>query len=76
MTPLQMALIGATIANGGDEPRPYVVRQVVRDGRAGSVVGDGNACKPGIRRDGRERDQDDGRRRAARHRHSGARCRT
>ena len=26
MTPLQMALIGATIANGGDEPRPYIVR--------------------------------------------------
>ncbi len=23
MTPLQMALLGATIANGGNEPRPY-----------------------------------------------------
>jgi len=32
MTPLQMALLGATIANDGDEPRPYVVREVVRDG--------------------------------------------
>ncbi len=37
MTPLQMALIGATIANGGDEPRPYIVRQVVRDGVAGNA---------------------------------------
>jgi peptidoglycan glycosyltransferase len=32
MTPLQMALIGSTIANGGNEPRPYIVRQVVRAG--------------------------------------------
>jgi peptidoglycan glycosyltransferase len=32
MTPLQMALIGATIANGGVEPRPFVVRQVMRQG--------------------------------------------
>ncbi len=37
MTPLQMALIGATIANGGSEPRPYIVRQVVRDGTPASV---------------------------------------
>ncbi|MBV8067905.1 MAG: hypothetical protein JO113_08000 [Candidatus Eremiobacteraeota bacterium] len=32
MTPLQMALIGATIANDGSEPRPYIVRQIVRNG--------------------------------------------
>lgn len=32
MTPLQMALITATIANGGREPRPYVVREIVRNG--------------------------------------------
>lgn len=32
MTPLQMALIGATIANSGQEPRPYIVRQVVSGG--------------------------------------------
>jgi penicillin-binding protein A len=32
MTPLQMALIGATIANGGDEPHPYIVRAIVRGG--------------------------------------------
>lgn len=37
VTPLQMALVGATIANGGAEPRPYVVRQIVRDGVAASV---------------------------------------
>ncbi|MDQ2663629.1 MAG: penicillin-binding protein 2 [Candidatus Eremiobacteraeota bacterium] len=36
MTPLQMALIGATIANGGNEPRPFIVRNVVRAGIAGS----------------------------------------
>lgn len=29
MSPLQMALVAATIANGGTEPRPFVVRQVV-----------------------------------------------
>ena len=32
MTPLRMALLGATIANGGNEPRPYVVREVLREG--------------------------------------------
>ncbi|MBV9233041.1 MAG: penicillin-binding protein 2 [Candidatus Eremiobacteraeota bacterium] len=32
VTPLQMALLTATIANAGIEPRPYVVRQVVRNG--------------------------------------------
>ena len=37
MTPLQMGLIGATIANGGTEARPFVVRQVVRNGVPASV---------------------------------------
>ncbi len=37
MTPLQMALIGATIAMGGNEPRPYIVRQVVFNGNVTSV---------------------------------------
>jgi peptidoglycan glycosyltransferase len=32
MTPLRMALLGATIANGGNEPRPYVVREILREG--------------------------------------------
>jgi penicillin-binding protein A len=32
MTPMQMALIGATIANDGSEPRPYIVRAVISRG--------------------------------------------
>jgi penicillin-binding protein A len=46
MTPLQMALIGATIANGGSEPRPYVVRQVVRNGLAASVYASSALSNP------------------------------
>jgi peptidoglycan glycosyltransferase len=46
MTPLQMALLGATIANGGDEPRPYVVRQVVRDGNPASVSSTSTLADP------------------------------
>ncbi|MGR4065574.1 MAG: peptidoglycan D,D-transpeptidase FtsI family protein [Vulcanimicrobiaceae bacterium] len=37
MTPLRMALLGATIADDGNEPRPYIVRQIVRDGAIASV---------------------------------------
>jgi peptidoglycan glycosyltransferase len=37
MTPMQMALIGSTIASAGVEPRPFIVRQVVRDGVPASV---------------------------------------
>jgi peptidoglycan glycosyltransferase len=37
MTPLQMALIDSTIAAGGNEPRPYIVRQLVRQGEISSV---------------------------------------
>lgn len=32
VSPLQMAVLAAAVANGGKEPRPYVVRDVVRDG--------------------------------------------
>lgn len=39
MTPLQMALLGATIANGGDEPRPYIVREVTNGGVSLSSYG-------------------------------------
>ncbi|MBV8149000.1 MAG: penicillin-binding protein 2, partial [Candidatus Eremiobacteraeota bacterium] len=46
MTPLQMALIGATIANGGAEPRPYLVRQIVRDGSAASVYSSSTLVNP------------------------------
>jgi penicillin-binding protein A len=31
-TPLQMALVGATIAHGGVEPKPYLVQKVVAPG--------------------------------------------
>jgi penicillin-binding protein A len=46
MTPLQMALIGATIAGGGAEPRPYIVRQIVRDGAAASVYSASTLANP------------------------------
>ncbi|HLX26393.1 MAG TPA: penicillin-binding protein 2 [Candidatus Cybelea sp.] len=39
MTPMQMALIGATIANDGSEPRPYIVRDVISAGAAQSSTG-------------------------------------
>ncbi|HZV77154.1 MAG TPA: penicillin-binding protein 2 [Candidatus Babeliales bacterium] len=46
MTPLQMALIGATIANGGNEPRPYIVRQVVDGGITLSSFGAATLASP------------------------------
>lgn len=46
MTPMQMALIGATVAEGGNEPRPYIVRQVVRDGAVSSVNSTGALAEP------------------------------
>ncbi len=46
VSPLQMALIGATIANGGAEPRPFVVRQVVRGGIPVSVSGTAILANP------------------------------
>ncbi len=46
MTPLQMALIGATVANGGSEPRPYIVRQIVRNGSVASVYTTGTLATP------------------------------
>lgn len=46
MTPLQMALIDATIANEGNVPRPYIVRQIVRDGRPASVTPSGSLASP------------------------------
>ncbi len=36
VTPLQMALVASTIANGGSEPRPYVVQRIVAPD--GSIV--------------------------------------
>lgn len=46
MTPMQMALIAATIADGGSEPRPYIVRQVVWPGMSGSSYGPGQLAAP------------------------------
>jgi penicillin-binding protein A len=46
VSPLQMALIGATIANGGAEPRPFVVRQIVRDGVAASDFAGATLANP------------------------------
>jgi len=46
MSPLQMALIDATIANGGAEPRPFIVRQIVRDGAVASVYSSSTLGNP------------------------------
>jgi peptidoglycan glycosyltransferase len=45
-TPMHMALIAATIANDGTMPRPYIVRQIVRDGRVASVTPTGSLAMP------------------------------
>jgi penicillin-binding protein A len=37
LTPLQMALVGAAIASGGSEPRPFIVREVRSGGVAAST---------------------------------------
>jgi len=39
MTPLRMALLAATVADGGSEPRPFIVRQVARQGGGGGSYG-------------------------------------
>lgn len=46
MTPLRMALLAATIANGGSEPRPYIVRQVVRQGAPSGSYGAAELANP------------------------------
>lgn len=46
MTPLQMVLIASTIADGGTEPRPFIVRQVVMPGSPGSSYGAGELSAP------------------------------
>lgn len=46
VSPLQMALITATIANNGTMPRPYIVRQVVRNGTPASVTPSGSLATP------------------------------
>jgi peptidoglycan glycosyltransferase len=46
MTPLRMALLAATIANNGSEPRPYLVRQVVHQGGISSSYGAAELAQP------------------------------
>jgi peptidoglycan glycosyltransferase len=46
MTPLRMALLAATIADGGSEPRPFIVRQVVRQGGNGGSYGGAELRNP------------------------------
>ncbi|MDE2482353.1 MAG: cell division protein FtsI [bacterium] len=46
MSPLQMALITATVANDGAMPRPYIVRQIVRGGSVASVTPTGTLATP------------------------------
>ena len=47
VTPLRMALIGATIASGGNEPRPYLVRAVRwNDGRQTPDASAGSLATP------------------------------
>jgi penicillin-binding protein A len=46
MTPLQMALLGATIANGGNEPRPYIVREIVSGGIPQSISESATLASP------------------------------
>jgi peptidoglycan glycosyltransferase len=46
VTPMRMALIGATIASGGAEPRPFLVREVRRPGRDELLTGAGTLATP------------------------------
>jgi len=39
VTPLRMALVAATVANGGVEPRPYLVREIRRPGGGTTTIG-------------------------------------
>jgi len=46
VTPLRMALVAATIASGGAEPRPYLVRAVRGGGREKTLGGSGTLATP------------------------------
>ncbi|HEY8313015.1 MAG TPA: penicillin-binding transpeptidase domain-containing protein [Candidatus Baltobacteraceae bacterium] len=46
MTPLHMALITATIADGGSEPRPFIVREIVRAGIPASSFSSATLASP------------------------------
>jgi peptidoglycan glycosyltransferase len=46
VSPLQIALLAATVANGGVMPRPYIVRQILRDGTVLSNTSQGSLAQP------------------------------
>jgi peptidoglycan glycosyltransferase len=46
VTPLRMALVAATVASGGTEPRPYLVRAVRFDGRDETVAEPASLAQP------------------------------
>ena len=70
VTPLQVAMVSAAVANGGELMQPQLVRQVVRAGpRRAAVV---QPCVDGradLGRDRRRAHPDDADRRGGRHRH-------
>ena len=66
-TPLQMALVGATIANKGVEPKPYLVQKIVAAGRLdGDEDGSADARPRAQAVDGRRAEPDDAARRPGR----------
>ena len=71
VTPLQMAMVAGTIGNGGILMEPHVVDRIVSP--KGQVVYRGTATRStgGHAGDRARRRRDDGRSRAARHRHRG-----
>jgi peptidoglycan glycosyltransferase len=46
VTPMRMALVAATVAAGGAEPRPYLVRAVRANGRDETAVPPGTLARP------------------------------
>ncbi len=46
VTPLRVALLAATIADGGSEPRPYIVRAIAQPGGGGSTFGSAQLAVP------------------------------
>ena len=72
VTPLQMAMVAATIANGGVVPKPYVVQKIVaHDGSTVRNTKPGNLGRADQAGDRRDADADDGRRHRGRHRQRG-----
>ena len=67
-TPLQMAMVGQTIANGGEELQPYLVDRIVApDGSLVSKTTPQTLGQPDQAADGRRAEPDDAARRPGRH---------